>query len=223
MINGIVRSFQNVLNQDSGGQVRCILLYFEEKQNTNYFDQSEAVKAPINLLMYRSFRNSSATKIHCFHIKCLYLPKYTAHTLLHIFAVVFMFCHICDMTFNCDDIWGAGDSADYSHWRFCLPHQMLFFFTENRLTSIFGWLFNDSPFAVLDWWRFHFIPHRRTPISPTEAPVLTTNLLPVVRYVPTFHPSVANELINFLLTLRCLTLHPGCNKTKEGNFDKKIR
>ena len=61
MINGIVRSFQNVLNQDSGGQVRCILLYFEEKQNTNYFDQSEAVKSPINLLMYRSFRNYSAT------------------------------------------------------------------------------------------------------------------------------------------------------------------
>ena len=133
MINGIVRSFQNVLNQDSGGQVRCILLYFEEKQNTNYFDQSEAVKAPINLLMYRSFRNSSATKIHCFHIKCLYLPKYTAHTLLHIFAVVFMFCHICDMTFNCDDIWGAGDSADYCHWRFCLLRQILFFKTEYRL------------------------------------------------------------------------------------------
>ena len=36
----------------------CILLYFEEKQNTNYFDQSEAVKPPINLLMYRSLRSS---------------------------------------------------------------------------------------------------------------------------------------------------------------------
>ena len=31
------------------------LLYFEEKQNTNYFDQSEPVKPAINLLMYRSF------------------------------------------------------------------------------------------------------------------------------------------------------------------------
>ena len=27
---------------------------FPRKQNTNYFDQSEAVKSPINLLMYRS-------------------------------------------------------------------------------------------------------------------------------------------------------------------------
>ena len=74
--------------------------------------------------------------------------------------------------------------------------------------------------------------------------VLTANLLPVVRYVPTFHPSVANELINLLLApsssssehhllspsqLRelqlagCLTRSPaGSNKTKEGNFDKKI-
>ena len=34
---------------------------FPRKQNTNYFDQSEAVKSPINLLMYRSFRNYSAT------------------------------------------------------------------------------------------------------------------------------------------------------------------
>ena len=145
MINGIVRSFQNVLNQDSGGQVRCILLYFEEKQNTNYFDQSEAVKAPINLLMYRSFRNSSATKIHCFHIKWLYLPKYTAHTLLHIFAVVFMFCHICDMTFNCDDIWGAGDSADYSHWRFRLPRQMLFFLQKIDWPQFFKMKANWHP------------------------------------------------------------------------------
>ena len=30
--------------------------------------------------------------------------------------------------------------------------------------------------------------------------VLTANLLPVVRYVPTFHPSEANELINLPLT-----------------------
>ena len=43
------------------------MLYFEEKQNTNYFDQSEAVKSPINLLMYRSFRNYSATttSVYC--------------------------------------------------------------------------------------------------------------------------------------------------------------
>ena len=61
---------KNVLNLEAG--VRCILLYFEEKQNTNYFDQSEAVKAPINLLMYRSFRNYSDTKIHCFYIYILH-------------------------------------------------------------------------------------------------------------------------------------------------------
>ena len=30
--------------------------------------------------------------------------------------------------------------------------------------------------------------------------VLTANLLPVVRYVPVFHPSEANELINLPLT-----------------------
>ena len=60
---------KNVLNLEAG--VRCVLLYFEEKQNTNYFDQSEAVKAPINLLMYRSFRNCSDTKIHCFYIYTL--------------------------------------------------------------------------------------------------------------------------------------------------------
>ena len=30
--------------------------------------------------------------------------------------------------------------------------------------------------------------------------MLTANLLPVVRYVPTFHPSEANELINLPLT-----------------------
>ena len=169
MINGIVRSFQNVLNQDSGGQVRCILLYFEEKQNTNYFDQSEAVKAPINLLMYRSFRNSSATKIHCFHIKWLYLPKYTAHTLLHIFAVVFMFCHICDMTFNCDDIWGAGDSADYCHWRFCHPRQMLFLKRNIGFTSLHFWMTFQQQFAIycigLGKIAFHpsladYFPHR---------------------------------------------------------------
>ena len=40
---------------------------FPRKQNTNYFDQSEAVKSPINLLMYRSFRNYSATttSVYC--------------------------------------------------------------------------------------------------------------------------------------------------------------
>ena len=30
--------------------------------------------------------------------------------------------------------------------------------------------------------------------------MLTANLLPVVRYVPVFHPSEANELINLPLT-----------------------
>ena len=36
--------------------------------------------------------------------------------------------------------------------------------------------------------------------SAGEFLVLTANLLPVVRYVPTFHPSEANELINLPLT-----------------------
>ena len=65
--------------------------------------------------------------------------------------------------------------------------------------------------------------------------MLTANLLPVVRYVPVFHPSEANELINLPLTpspqLSIFTPLPpewrddaflaGSNKTKEGNFDKK--
>ena len=158
------------------------MLYFEEKQNTNYFDQSEAVKAPINLLMYRSFRNCSDTKIHCFYIYTLLGAGNINMSVRSILRILPLQSFVIFVTFNCDEIccWGVS----------CV--------------------------------------------------VLTANLLPVVRYVQTFHPSEANELINLPLTPsfseyllspsptgrgeRCLVRSlADLNKTKEGNFDKKIQ
>ena len=170
---------KNVLNLEAG--VRCVLLYFEEKQNTNYFDQSEAVKAPINLLMYRSFRNCSDTKIHCFYIYTLLGAGNINMSVRSILRILPLQSFVIFVTFNCDEIcWGV------------------------------------------------------------SCAVLTANLLPVVRYVPTFHPSEANELINLPLTPsfsehllspsptgrgeRCSVRSlADLNKTKEGNFDKKIQ
>ena len=97
---------KNVLNPEAG--FRCVLLYFEEKQNTNYFDQSEAVKAPINLLMYRSFRNCSDTKIHCFYIYTLLGAANINMSVRSILRILPLQSFVIFVTFNCDEIcWGV--------------------------------------------------------------------------------------------------------------------
>ena len=97
---------KNVLNLEAG--VCCVLLYFEEKQNTNYFDQSEAVKAPINLLMYRSFKNCSDTKIHCFYIYTLLGAANINMSVRSILRILPLQSFVIFVTFNCDEIcWGV--------------------------------------------------------------------------------------------------------------------
>ena len=166
MINGIVRSFQNVLNQDSGGQVDvfCCILKKNKIQITlinQKLSRHQSIYWCIGVLgtaqqrKYIVFTLNACIAQNIQHTHCC------TYLLLSLCFVIFVTRHLTVMTFEGPETaltTATGDSVFLAKCYFI--NQKIGF------PYIFGWLFNNLLFAVLDRGKLHFIPHWQTPIPP---------------------------------------------------------